>query len=52
MERVDAGTRLDAHLLIHSVTHSTESDLREFPVHSASCFSATLNEMKLKRNGK
>jgi ERCC4-related helicase len=48
MERVDGGTRLAAHLLIHSLTHSTVSVLRAFPSHSASGFSAKLNNIKEK----
>jgi hypothetical protein len=52
MERVDAGTRLAAHLLIHSVTHGTESHSGDLPATSASCFSAAENEIKLRRNGK
>jgi len=49
MERVDGGTRLAAHLLIHSLTHSTVSVLRAFPSHSASGFSAKLNNVKGER---
>ena len=49
MERVDAGTRLAAHLLIHSLTHSTVPELRAFPSHSTSGFSAVLNKIKEER---